>query len=121
MNAASYFGQNYKEATRKPGQAPHPGMKTLSDQAEEPGQKIRYRCPSCEKMISMRQMLADEGEAGQRRVAVTCSACGEEIEIEAPRGRRWASEADVFLGRYRRATAASATRHAHLAEAMRVR
>lgn len=138
MNAALYFGQNYREATRRRGEdegrRTRMGMRTLADQAgdeEEPGQKIRFRCPECEQMVTMRKMLArvgadeNEEEAGERRLAVRCAKCNEEIELEAPAGRRWVSrgsEASVAFGqRYHRALRERGVRHSNVSAAMRIR
>jgi len=131
MNAAMFFGKHYTEATRKPGQARRPGMKTLADQTddeEEPGRKIRFRCPECREMTVMKKMLdrADEGdeeEAGMSRMAAArCAKCGEEVNLEAPPGHRWPAEAaHSFARRYGRATSESTRRHRHLAVAMTIR
>jgi len=130
MNAATFFGTNYREATRRPGQPRQPGMKTLADQAGdqgEPGTKVRYRCPECQEMAVMKQMLAreDEEETGRRRLAVRCAKCNEEIELEAPRGRRWATRgseaAAVFDARYRRALRERGLRHHNVVAAVRIR
>jgi hypothetical protein len=129
MNAATYFGTNYREATRKPGQAPRPGMKTLNAQGEEEaGQRVRFRCPECERKVVMRATLAradeaDDDEGGGLR-DVRCSACGEALSLEAPRGYRWATEAAAAFSRaYGRVQKVreSTIRHRHLAVAMTIR
>lgn len=131
MNAASYFGMNYREAVRKRGEAEGRRRMTMLADDEESGTKVRYRCPECQEMAVMKQMLAraadedeDEEEVGRRRLAVRCVKCHEDIELEAPRGYRWVSpgsEASVAFGqRYDRVLRERGLRHANVASAMRI-
>jgi len=105
-------------------------MKTLADQTdeEEPGQRIRFKCPECEQMTTMRKMLAhadeeDDEEAGMSRMAAArCAKCGEEVNLEAPRGYRWASEAaSAFSRRYGATLRERTLRHSNVAAAMTIR
>jgi hypothetical protein len=102
-------------------------MKTLSAQGEEEaGQRVRFRCPECERKVVMRATLARADEAdgndeGGRLLDVKCPECEGEVSLEAPRGYRWVSRASEAFGRrYHAALRERSLRHANVAAAMTI-
>jgi hypothetical protein len=150
MNAATFFGRQYVEATRKPGTRRHRqdegedearnslGMRPQGegeDDSEAPRKGAQWTCASCGEVNRLRLPAGvrlaededeDEGEAGRSRyVSARCSSCAAPHKVEAPTGQRFVSRkaAEAFLRAYRRSPKVreSSLRHEHLIGAMRVR
>ena len=132
MNAATFFGRQYVEATRKPGtrrrhhqdegedESRHAkmGMRPLGDQTEDDseGGGAQWTCESCGESNPLKlpkgvalaedeQEDEDEAAGRPRFVSARCSSCRAPHKVEAPTGFRYAKTeeaAQAFSRGYRR-------------------